>query len=162
MELLKKIWEVIREVLKSLWKQLTSRLLISLIMGAVAFVVFKLFKINYPFIIASIVAVTNIVPTVGPIVGALICSILVAFQAPAYILHVVVFFVIIQLLDTFVLTPKIMGKALDLNPLLVFGAVLIGGIAFGAVGALLAAPALVAAKSVIRAVKGKASQNEAK
>lgn len=100
----------------------------------------------------------HVVPLMGAVLGLLV-PIVFALAGGGYlgqILQIVAVFVVAQLLETFYLTPKILGRELSLRPLLVFVSVLIGGASFGVVGALLA-PLLVAVGLVLgRAVSPRA------
>jgi predicted PurR-regulated permease PerM len=92
--------------------------------------------------LAFLVAVTDLIPTIGATLGAVIC-VLVALPMtrlwPNTVL-VAVFFVLYQLLENYVIAPRIMRSTIQLRPGAVLLATLIGDPALGLVGALMAIP----------------------
>ena len=76
----------------------------------------------------------------GPLRGDSRCGAVISGHGFRQILFVLILYGAIQLLESFYLTPKILGKELKLNPLVVFVSVLLGALIFGPVGALVAAP----------------------
>ena len=82
----------------------------------------------------------ELVPYVGPVLGALPPVIVALVQDPLMALWVVLLFVALQQLEGHVVAPNVFGRALRLNPLLVILALLLGGQIYGFVGALVALP----------------------
>lgn len=94
------------------------------------------------------------VPTLGPIVGTGV-ALIVAFFQPSnpwgleswqFALIVLIFMIIIQQLENNILVPRIVGRALNLHPLIVLVGVLMGAAVAGILGAILAAPILASLK----------------
>lgn len=94
----------------------------------------------------------NLVPIAGAAVAALIPLVfsLLGGAGIREVLMILVFFGAVQAFETFYLAPKILGRELQLHPLVVFFAVLIGAVVFGPIGAILAAPAVAIALLMIR------------
>ena len=84
--------------------------------------------------------IMELVPYVGPILGALPPIIVALVQDPLTAVWVAVLFVALQQLEGHVVAPNVFGHALRLNPLLVIFALLLGGEIYGLVGALVALP----------------------
>jgi predicted PurR-regulated permease PerM len=84
--------------------------------------------------------IMELVPYVGPILGALPPIIVALVQDPLTAVWVTVLFVALQQLEGHVVAPNVFGHALRLNPLLVIFALLLGGEIYGLVGALVALP----------------------
>jgi predicted PurR-regulated permease PerM len=82
----------------------------------------------------------ELVPYVGPVLGALPPVIVALVQDPLTALWVALLFVALQQLEGHVVAPNVFGHALRLNPLLVIFALLLGGEIYGLVGALVALP----------------------
>ncbi len=89
-----------------------------------------------------------IVPYLGTIVGVLLASImaLLEFQDLAHLLMVFGVFAVVQLIESYLLTPRIVGSQVGLSPVAVILALLIGGGLFGFIGILLAVPAAAVLK----------------
>jgi predicted PurR-regulated permease PerM len=88
----------------------------------------------------------ELVPFVGPILGALPPVIVALFQDPLTAVWVALLFVGLQQIEGHVVAPQIFGKALRINPLLVIFALLLGGEVYGVLGALLALPLAAVAR----------------
>jgi predicted PurR-regulated permease PerM len=82
----------------------------------------------------------ELVPYVGPVLGALPPVVVALVQDPLTALWVALLFVALQQLEGHVVAPNVFGHALRLNPLLVIFALLLGGEIYGFVGALIALP----------------------
>ena len=117
-----------------------------LILGSLAAIVFGLMRIKYFYALAVIAGVLNLVPVIGPLTALVLAAIVAAFDSWMKLAGVLLFFGIYQQFETAVLTPRIMKMSVDLPPLAVIVALLIGGALAGVLGALIAVPtaALVA------------------
>jgi predicted PurR-regulated permease PerM len=94
------------------------------------------------------VAVTEVVPYIGPWVGAIPPTLYALVNHPFSALWVVLLFLGIHQLEGHVVAPKVMGSALRLHPLLVIFGLLAGGEIYGLAGALLALPLLAAGRAI--------------
>ncbi len=138
-------------------KYIAVKLCSSFVLGVVAYVGFLLLGLPYPVLAAAVVAVTNIVPYVGPIVGA-IPPILIAlsFSGVQLGLWVGIFILICQQIEGNILTPLLTGDALQVSPLLVLIGIAVFGAMFGIAGMILGAPIAAIIAGVIKnAVKEK-------
>jgi predicted PurR-regulated permease PerM len=127
-----------------------GQLLFSVIMGAsagVALYIFGLLGIfpdgrSYALAFGVFYGVMELVPYIGPILGAIPPVLLALFTDPISALWVALLFVGLQQLEGHVIAPQIFGHTLRINPLLVIFALLIGLQLYGIVGALVALPIL--------------------
>lgn len=111
-----------------------------IILGSSAAVVFGLLHIKYFYALAVIAGLLNIVPVIGPLTAAVLACIVAAFDSWAKLAGVLAFFAVYQQIETAVLTPRIMKLSVDLPPLAVITALLVGGALAGVLGALIAVP----------------------
>jgi predicted PurR-regulated permease PerM len=88
----------------------------------------------------------ELVPFVGPILGALPPVIVALFQDPLTALWVLLLFVALQQIEGHVVAPNVFGRALRINPLLVIFALLLGGEVYGVLGALISLPLAAVAR----------------
>src|SRR4029079_3735481 len=103
------------------------------IIGAMSFVALTLLDVKYPIGLAIIAGFTEMIPIVGPIIGA-IPAILVALVAdPWKALWVALAFVVIQQIENNLIVPKIQGDFLRLHP----GVIIVLLVCAGAIGGLL-------------------------
>lgn len=138
----KRISEVLAEAGVSLLRYVRGQILIAAIMTVLYAVGFYFIGVPFWWLVALLCGPFHLVPLVGAVLSAVIpvAVLLISGHGFRPILFVLLLYGAIQLLETFFLTPKILGRELKLNPLVVFGAVLGGALIFGPVGALVAAP----------------------
>ena len=94
----------------------------------------------YVGLVSFVVAVTNLVPTFGPIVGAGIGVFILLLVEPWYALAFVIFTAVLQSADAYLIKPKLFGDSLGVSALWILIGVIVGGRMFGIVGILLAIP----------------------
>jgi predicted PurR-regulated permease PerM len=95
---------------------------------------------TYAFAFGVFFGLMELVPYVGPLLGALPPIIVAVVQDPLTALWVALLFLALQQLEGHVVAPNVFGRSLRLNPLLVILALLLGGEMYGFVGALIALP----------------------
>ena len=119
----------------------------SLIIGILAFIGLNLMKAPYPLILILIIGVTNMIPYFGPFIGAIPAILITLLINPPLAIAVGIFVLILQQFDGNYLGPKILGNSVDLNPLWIILAVLIGGAFMGPVGMFVGVPVFATIKT---------------
>ena len=119
---------------------LRGQIILSVFIGFVTWVVLVLLGIDFALPLALIAGVLEVIPTIGPILSAVPAVILALTSSPAKVLLVIVAYVGIQMLENNLLVPKIMQKAVGLNPIIVIIGIMIGSRLMGVLGALLSVP----------------------
>jgi predicted PurR-regulated permease PerM len=145
-------WErVAGDIYRTVGGYVTGNLLISLIAGTASAVVLLGLGSDYAVALAVVVAVLDLVPLAGATLAAVIVS-TVAFIELGWIKGVVViaFFILYQQLENHILQPVIYGRTVQLSPLAVLVAVLIGAELAGILGALAAIPVAGIVQAVFR------------
>lgn len=94
----------------------------------------------YSVLISVIVGVTNLAPTFGPIVGGAIGAFILVLENPWYALWFIIFTIILQTVDGYILKPRLFGESLGVSPLMILVAIVLGGRKFGVIGIVLAIP----------------------
>jgi predicted PurR-regulated permease PerM len=110
------------------------------ILGISVAIVFGLLQIKYFYALAVIAGILNIVPIIGPLIALVLAAIIAAFDSWTKLAGVLLFFAVYQQVENAILTPRIMKLSVDLPPLAVIIALLIGGALAGVLGALIAVP----------------------
>ncbi|MFD3334061.1 AI-2E family transporter [Streptomyces sp. NPDC058700] len=131
---------------------LYSRGLMALISGTAHFVLFEILEVPYaPALAVWVGLVSQFIPTIGTyLAGAL--PMLIAFTVnPWYALWVLCFVVVYQQFENYVLQPKLTSKTVDIHPAVAFGSVIAGTALLGAVGALIAIPAVATLQAFLGA-----------
>jgi len=143
---------------------LLSRYFIGLILQiSILFVLYTIilliFGINNAIVIAFLCALLNLIPYVGPLIGAVIMLILsmtsnIGQDFQTVILptttYVMIGYFIAQIVDNFVSQPKIFSKATKAHPLEIFLVIIIGGLLFGITGMITAVPMYTALKVILK------------
>ena len=106
----------------------------------ISLVVFNIFKIPFATLIATVVAVTNVIPFFGPFIGAIPSFFIILIESPSKAFLFVLLILIIQQFDGNVVAPKILGNSTGLSSLGVIVSITIMGAFFGFVGMLLGVP----------------------
>ncbi|KES07684.1 membrane protein [Streptomyces toyocaensis] len=131
---------------------LYSRGLMALVSGLAHYVLLELLEVPYAPVLAVWVGlVSQFIPTIGTyLAGAL--PMLIAFTVdPWYALWVLIFVVFYQQFENYVLQPKLTSKTVDIHPAVAFGSVVAGTALLGAVGALIAIPAVATLQAFLGA-----------
>jgi predicted PurR-regulated permease PerM len=103
---------------------------------------------SYALLFGGWVALTEVLPYLGPWLGAIPPAIYAAVVHPFAVVYVVILFLAINQLEGHVVVPKVMGSVLRLHPLLVISGLLAGTDIGGLPGALIALPLLAVARAV--------------
>ncbi|MCA1727217.1 MAG: AI-2E family transporter [Actinobacteria bacterium] len=134
--------EILEESIDRVGGYVIGNLATSGIAGAFTFVYALVFGIPYGAALAFGMALFDLIPTIGALIGLVAIS-LVAFFAKGTIgwaLATAVVFAVYQQIENYVIQPRVMKKAIDMSPGAVIIAVMIGGSIAGIVGSLLALP----------------------
>lgn len=98
------------------------------------------FGMQYVGLVSLVVAVFNLIPTFGPLIGGAIGGFILLLVNPLHALIFIIFTMILQFLDGYVIKPKMFGSLLGVSGLLILAMIIVCGSMFGIVGILLAIP----------------------
>ena len=110
------------------------------IVGVANFIFMSVAGIPYSVLISVLVGVTNLAPTFGPIVGGILGGFILVLVNPLQALWFIIFTIILQTIDGYVLKPKLFGGSLGVPGVWILVSIVIGGRVFGVAGILLAIP----------------------
>lgn len=119
------------------------------------------FGISNAVVIAFLCALLNIIPYVGPLIGAFLMTVLsmtsmlgqgLDFQSQiiSKTIYIMIFYLIAQLIDNFASQPIIFSKTTKSHPLEIFLVIIIGGLLMGPLGMIIAVPAYTALKVILK------------
>ncbi|MDD3139376.1 MAG: AI-2E family transporter [Lachnospiraceae bacterium] len=132
--------ENVRFIHKTFSGFIGGKIIDSVIIGIICFVVTSAIGTPYPVLISVIVGVTNVIPFFGPYVGAVPSAILILLVDPLQCLYFIIFILILQQFDGNFLGPKILGNSTGLSSFwVIFSITLFGGL-FGIFGMLIGVP----------------------
>ena len=144
-------WRAVgEEIYRTIGGYVTGNLAISLIAGVVSTAV--LLAVGVPFAVALglLVAILDLIPLAGATIAAIIVTTVAFLDSPTSGIIVLIFFVVYQQLENHVLQPVVYGRTVQLSPLAVLIAVLIGAELAGVIGALAAIPVAGTIQVVLR------------
>jgi predicted PurR-regulated permease PerM len=142
--------QLLAESLEKVGRYVSGNIIISLIAGGASFIFLTAIGVPFAPAVAMWVAIADLIPTVGATLGALVAVVAALFSTTGDLIATIVFFVVYQQIENYVIAPRVMKHAVDLSPAAVIIAVLIGGSLFGFSGALIALPVAAVAKVVMR------------
>lgn len=141
---------LLRSVDEALGNYIRGQLLVSFVVGVLAYIGYLIVDMPYALLLALLVSVFNIVPYIGPFIGAAPAVLLALIESPMLAVKVLVVNLIIQQLEGNLLSPLLIGRTLKLHPMLIIFALLLGGELFGVVGLILAIPVTAVGKVILQ------------
>ena len=132
------------------FKFITSQFLDAIIVGILTTIAMTIMGVKYAPVLGFLIGISNMIPYVGAIVGvgisAIITLITGGLSQAVWMLIVVI---ILQQIDANIINPKIVGRSLEISPLLVLFAVTVSGRYFGILGMFLAVPIVAILKILV-------------
>ncbi len=112
----------------------------SIIIGCICFVILSLLKMPFPLLISVVIGCTNIIPFFGPFIGAIPSAVLILLVSPTKCIYFIIFILILQIFDGYILGPRILGGSTGVSSFWVLFSILLFGGMFGIVGMIIAVP----------------------
>lgn len=129
---------------------IVGNLVVSVIAGVVTWVGLTVIGVPYALALAAWVAITDLIPILGALLGAAGVAVVAFTQGPETLLWSMVLLVVYQQVENFLIAPRVMNRAVDFSPASVIIALMVGGKLAGLVGALLALPLAALTKIALR------------
>lgn len=137
------------QVQKKFGRWLIGQMSLSLTIGTLYYIGLLILGVEGALFLGIFAAFAEFIPYVGPIITGIVV-ILVAFtQSPITALLAFILMILVQQLENHIIAPKILQKAVDLNPVIIIIAFMVGAKLFGAVGMILAIPVTTAASVAV-------------
>lgn len=150
------VMKVTRIANKNINGFIRGKLIDSLIIGLLSYVVFEVFGVSeYNMLNAAIVGITNIVPVFGPIIGAIPVAFIVLISNPSKFLLVLILILIIQQIDGNIIGPKILGDSASVSSLTVIIAIAVMGSILGIFGMIIGVPLFATVIAVVKDIMEK-------
>ncbi len=135
-----RIREIAKLTARTLTGYISGRVIDSIIVGILCFAFMKLFGFEYAALISFIIGVTNIIPMLGPFIGAIPSAFLLLLVNPGQCFWFIIFVIVLQQVDSNLIDPRISGEATGLPTLWVLISITLGGGLFGFLGFILSVP----------------------
>ena len=129
---------------------LSGKILDSLIIGIICYIVCSILQMPYTLLVSVIIGVTNIIPFFGPLIGAIPSALIILMVNPTKCLIFVIFIIILQQIDGNIIGPRILGNSTGITGFWVMFAIILGSGLFGFWGMLLGVPVFVVIYTLIQ------------
>jgi predicted PurR-regulated permease PerM len=108
--------------------------------GLATFLCLKIFKVNYAVTLSLFAGITNIVPFLGPFLAGIVMTLFILLEDWAKAFFVLIAFILIQQIESNIISPFLTKKIIGLPPVLVLLSITVGGKLFGILGVMLILP----------------------
>ncbi|MFO7977180.1 MAG: AI-2E family transporter [Bacteroidales bacterium] len=148
--------EVTGKISKVVYQYLWGRAQVMTLLGIMYYITFVIFGLPFALLLTVFGALITIIPYVGPFIATVIPIMfaIIYLQEAYQIVLFVIIISIVQLIESYVLEPLIIGKEVKLNPLIVIIAILIGSMAWGLAGMILFVPIFAIIKIIANHTEG--------
>lgn len=144
-----RIFEVCRRTNYIFGGYVIGKLLDAVFVGVVTYIALLIMKMPYAPLIAVMVGVTNVIPFFGPFIGAIPSAFLLLIDNPINAVYFVIFIIVLQMIDGYIVENRILGEKLGISDLWVLASILVFGEVFGFAGMLLGVPVFAVIYSLI-------------
>ncbi|MBU5674391.1 AI-2E family transporter [Paenibacillus brevis] len=146
----KSIVTLLKNIDEALGNYIRGQLLVCVIIGVLAYIGYMIIGMPFALLLAGIVAVCNIIPYVGPFLGAAPAMLMATTISWKMVLLVLLVNMICQTVESNIISPQVVGRTLHLHPMFIIFALLVGGEIGGIIGLVLAVPFFAVCKVVIQ------------
>lgn len=141
---------LMKDIDHALGSYIRGQFLVCLIVGILAYCGYLLIGMPYALLLAGIVAITNVIPYLGPFFGAAPALLMASTVSLKMMILVAIVNTVCQILEGNVISPQVVGRTLHMHPLLIIFALLVGGEIAGIIGMILAVPIFAACKVIVQ------------
>ncbi len=140
---------ILKETGETLSAYIQGQVTVALAVGLLSFIGYLIIDMPYALVLALLVALTNIIPYVGPFLGGAPAVLIALFDSPTKALLVVLVILIAQQIEGNLLSPMILGKTLDTHPATIIIILLAAGNLAGILGMVLGVPTYAVSKTIV-------------
>lgn len=140
-------------VLRSFFR---GHLIVAIFVGVLTTIGLSLIGMEFALVLGLVAGIFNIIPYFGPLFGIIPAVALALLQSKKMAVYVLIIMTVIQQIEGNIISPKILGKSVGLNPLIIILVLLAGGHLFGIVGMIFAVPVTGIIKVLITFILKKA------
>ncbi|MFD1032400.1 AI-2E family transporter [Metaplanococcus flavidus] len=141
---------ILQDMDENLSAYIQGQAIVSLFVGALSLVAYMLLGLEYAVILALVSMFTNLIPFLGPFIGAIPVLIVAFFQDPLLALWTAIAIIIIQQIESNLISPNVMGHKLEVHPVTIIFLLYIGGSFAGIIGMILVIPVYAVGKAIVQ------------
>jgi predicted PurR-regulated permease PerM len=144
------IRDVLRDMDKAIASYIQGQLIVSTCVGILLLIGYLIIGLDYSLLLALFAMITNVIPFLGPFIAVIPAVIVAFFQDPVMVLWVAIIMLLAQQIESNLVSPQVMGRALNVHPLTIILLILVGGNLAGVLGMILIIPTYAVAKVVVQ------------
>lgn len=141
--------DILKDIDRVLGGFIKGQLIVATFIGILTGVGAAVLGVPYSVTIGLVAGVTNIIPYFGPCIGGILPVILALMKSPITALWVVIWIIVVQQIESVLISPQIMSHSVGLHPLTVVFSVMLFGNIFGIWGMIIGVPLAGAIKVVV-------------
>lgn len=141
---------VLSDMDKAIGSYIQGQLIVSSFIGVVLLIGYLIIGLDYSLLLALFGMVTNVIPFIGPFLAVIPAIIVALFQDPIMIIYVSIIMLIAQQAESNLISPTVMGRALNIHPLTIILLILVGGNLAGLLGMILIIPTYAVGKVFVK------------
>jgi predicted PurR-regulated permease PerM len=141
---------LLRDIDNVFGKYIRGQIIVGSFVGVFTTIALIIIKVKYAFVLGIFAGISNIIPYFGPFIGIVPTILFALLDSTGKALYAAGAFILIQQVESGLLTPRIIGKSVGIHPVYVIMALIAGGKLLGVIGLVLAVPALAAIKLTLR------------
>lgn len=147
-----KTWirKTLHDIDKTLRSYIQGQLFVSFLVGIMLLIGYLIIDLDYALLLAIIGMATNVIPFLGPYIAVIPAIIIALVQDPVMAFYVAIIMLVAQQIESNLITPNVMGNALDVHPLTVITIILAAGNIAGLWGIILAVPVYAVIKTIVK------------
>lgn len=146
----KSVINLLKNLGETLSGYIRGQLIVCLITGTLVFVGTSALGVRYPLVLGALAFLLESIPYAGPILAFIPAFLLALTDSTDLALKVTFFYLFVAFVENYFVVPKVMGKLLNIHPLIVLVGMLLAANWFGLIGMMLAVPAIATLRILIR------------
>lgn len=145
-----KTYKMLSEIDAAVMSYVKGTILDSIIVGILTTIVCLILGLDYAIVFGILITILNLIPYIGALLSELIVALYaLTVGGPIFAIVTFVCLLLVQIIDANILQPNIIGKSVNLHPVVVIGGLIVFNLLFGIVGMIIAMPILAILKIII-------------
>jgi len=140
---------ILPAVHEALGTYIRGQSILSLFIFTISWLLFSIIQLKYAFVLAIFMGLMNVIPYFGPIIGTLPALVIALAMSWQLVIYVLIIAILVQLVESSLLSPYIMGKTARLHPLAIIFILLVSSEVGGIVGMIVAIPLVMVVRAII-------------
>jgi predicted PurR-regulated permease PerM len=147
-----KFHDIAEQIATSVGRYVIGQVTIASINAILSYIFMSILEIPFALVLAFIILLLGLIPLVGTVTGAAIVSLVALSVSPTTALIAAIYYLVYMQIESYLISPRIMNKAVAVPGAVVVVAALSGGALLGVLGALVAIPVAASAMLIIRQI----------